>query len=447
MKLKIKETSTNYTCTVVKIDYLSPIENADKIQKCNVLGNDIVVSKSLEINSTMLYFVAGTRLNAEYCKQNNLYSDNTLNVDIEKKGYLSKTGKISCVKLRNVISNGMLMPLDSLTCLDIDVSKLKVGDSFTDIGDISICEKYIVLSKENVHNPVNKAKTNKANKFDRLIDDYFHFHNDTEHLPKNINRLNPEDFIGIHYKKHGTSAIFSNIPTLRPLKWWEKMLKKYGVKIDDEVYDIIYSSRRIIKNKNINLNQKNAYYSEDIWGVVAQEIKHLIPKNWTLYCEIVGFTPNGSYIQAKYDYGCKQREHKTYVYKISVLNPDGKIIYLTDIQIKEWCETVGLLYSDTLLYYGRAIDRYNFKPTKQNPWTVEKWRKEFLNVLKHTYTEKRCKMCINDVPEEGIVLRIEKLNNYQAFKLKSQNFFLMESKEQDTGTYNIEDNQTIDDES
>ena len=92
MKLKIKETSTNYTCTVVKIEHLFPIENADKIQKCNVLGNDIVVSKDLEINSTMLYFVAGTRLNAEYCKQNNLYSDNTLNVDIEKKGYLSKTG-------------------------------------------------------------------------------------------------------------------------------------------------------------------------------------------------------------------------------------------------------------------------------------------------------------------------------------------------------------------
>ena len=447
MKLQTKENSTNYTCTVVKIEHLFEISGADKIQRCSILGNDIVVSKELLLGSIMLYFVSGTKLNPDYCKYNNLYSDSNLNVDITQKGYVNSKCRVSAIKLRNVVSNGMLMPLESLTCLGIDITKLKVNDSFTDIDDISICEKYIVVSKENTHNPINTTKANKANKFDRLIDDYFHFHNDTEHLPKNIDKLNPEDFIGIHYKKHGTSAIFANIPTLRPLKWWEKILKKYGVKIYDEIYDIIYSSRKVIKNKNINLSQKNAYYSEDIWGIVAQEIKHLIPKNWTLYCEIVGYTPNGAFIQKKYDYGCKQGEHKTYVYKISILNPDSKIIYLTDMQIKEWCESVGLLYDDTLLYYGRAIDRYNFKPTKQNPWTVEKWREEFLTILKQTYTEKRCKMCINDVPEEGIVLRIEKLNSYQAFKLKSQNFFLMESKEQDTGTSNIEDNQTIDDES
>ncbi|HMT01943.1 MAG TPA: RNA ligase family protein [Burkholderiales bacterium] len=439
LNFKIKDNSINYTCTVVKIEHLFPIEGADKIQRCNILGNDIVVSKELQVGTIMLYFVSGTRLNPDYCKFNNLYSDSALNIDDKQKGYINNKCKVSAVKLRNVISNGMLMPLESLDAFHLDIkNSLKVGDSFTDINEYSICEKYIVVVKENTHSP-NKLKNVK--RFNRLIDDYFQFHNCTEQLPKNIHKLNPDDIIGIHYKKHGVSAVFANIPTLRPLKWWEKLLKRWGVKIEDKVYDIIYSSRKVIKNKYIYSNKSDLPQSKDIWGVVDKEIGHLIPKNWNVFGEIVGFTPKGSSLQPRYDYGCKQGEHKFYVYKISIVNPDGKLIYLTDKQIQEWCDSVGLLFSDTLLYYGRAINRYNFKPTKNDPWTVEKWRERFLEVLKHTFTEKDCKMCVNKVPMEGIVLRIEKLNKYEAYKLKSQAFFLLESKAQDNEVTNLEDNQ------
>ena len=67
MKLTIKENSTNYVCTVVEIKNLFPIEGADKIQRCNVNGNDVVVSKDVKLGDKMLYFVSGTRLNSEYC--------------------------------------------------------------------------------------------------------------------------------------------------------------------------------------------------------------------------------------------------------------------------------------------------------------------------------------------------------------------------------------------
>jgi hypothetical protein len=53
MKLSIKENSTNYVCTVVEIKDLFPIEGADKIQRCVVNGNDVVVSKDVKLGDIL----------------------------------------------------------------------------------------------------------------------------------------------------------------------------------------------------------------------------------------------------------------------------------------------------------------------------------------------------------------------------------------------------------
>ena len=271
----------------------------------------------------------------------------------------------------------------------------------------------------------------------------------TENLRRNVHKIQPNDVIGIHYKKHGTSAVYANIPVKRILKWYERLLLWFGVNISTTTYDVIYSSRKVIKNQYINKEQGIGYYGEDIWGVVAKEIKDLIPKNWTLYGEILGYTSSGSSIQDKYDYGCKplgiqnsevvSPQHKFYVYKISVVNPDGKVIYLTDKQIEEYCEKVGLLYKDTFIYYGRAKDWNN--TIYVNTSTDDVWRTKFLEQLEKQYTEKDCYMCSNKVPEEGIVLRIENLESYNAYKLKSKRFLLMESDAQEANVVNLEDNQ------
>ena len=286
---------------------------------------------------------------------------------------------------------------------------------------------------------------------------------------KSIKKINKKDrydltvsttnnFFANNILIHNTSAVFANIPTLRPLKWWEKMLVKLGANIDNKVYDIVYSSRTVIKNKYINLESNEGFYGEDIWKVVAKEIGHLIPKNWTIYAEILGFTPNGNSIQKGYDYGCKQGEHKFYIYKISVVNPDGKVIYLTDKQIEEWCEKVGLLYKDTFIYYGKANEIYShlfddyiqtysdadlitYEESEEFPEHIDQFRIAFLKYLEKTYNEKDCYMCTNKVPEEGIVLRIEHLEEYEAYKLKSKRFILRESEAQENLETNLEDNQ------
>jgi len=501
MKLSVKENSKNYACAVVEIKEVHPIEGADRIQKVVIQGNEVVCSKDVKVGDKMLYFVSGTKLNEDYCRFNNLLDKAEMNNDTSAKGFIShKQFRVKAIKLKGIISNGMLMPLESLgfdgNAWDSD---LKPGDEFTDINGVSICEKYFVPCRNS--NPGGKAPKQPA-RISRLVDNMFYLHGDTDNLRKNMHKINPDDIIGIHYKKHGTSGVWANIPVKKNLKWYEKFAQKLGLNIVDTEYDIVYSSRKIVKNEYLNSEAGSGFYGEDIWGVVAKEIGHLIPKNWTLYGEIIGFTPNGSAIQKGYDYGCKlsiknneniyigkkvKKEsgkpfkskllintvkevtinpntnnkaftfieddsivdchqcisnvnHKFYVYKISVVNPDGQVIYLTDKQIQDWCEKVGLLYKDTFIYYGKARDRFNYRIDNEK-WDVETWRTKFLEILEATYNEKDCKMCINKVPEEGIVLRVEKLEYYEAYKLKSKRFILEESNAQEKGETNLEDNQ------
>ena len=444
MKLSVKFGSENYAATIVQIEKIYDIPNADNIVRTVIYGNNVIIGKDIKEGDIMLYFNSGTKLNPEFCKINNLYSNQEYNADpTAKKGYLSyKQSRVKAIALRGIISDGFLLPLDSLWTF-IPITDFNVGDIFTDINNINICEKYIVAPPRNSNPGGHKPAVNK---FDRLVDNQFYLHNDTEDLRRNIAKLTPNDIIGIYYKKHGTSAVFANIPTKRPLKWWEKLLVKLGVKIDDKIYDIIYSSRKVIKNKSINPETNEGYYGEDIWGVVAKDVGLLIPKNWTLYGEIIGFTPSGASIQKDYDYGCQSGEHKFYVYKISVVNPDGKVIYLTDKQIEEYCEKVGLLYKDTFIYYGN-IDNL-FESKSFTDWDIlnrtntrDTWQETLLDYLEYNYTEKDCKMCVNKVPEEGIVLRIEKLESYEVYKLKSKRFILLESDLQEKDIINIEDNQ------
>lgn len=172
--------------------------------------------------------------------------------------------------------------------------------------------------------------------------------------------------------------------------------------------------------------------------MAKDELKDFIPKGYTLYGEIVGYTETGTSIQKGYDYGCSHGEHKLYIYRITVTNSDNFIIELTDTQIKEFCEKYGLNYSDTFFAYD-TIRNWIKKNIPDYSLNEDVWREQFIKALEDKYTEKYCFMCTNKVPEEGIVLRKENLFNYEAYKLKSFKFYEWETKQLDNEETNLED--------
>lgn len=226
---------------------------------------------------------------------------------------------------------------------------------------------------------------------------------------------------------HNSSWVVGNVLVKKELKWHEKVLKKIGVPIEDKKYDIVYSSRNVVKNEYETQNS-NHFYSYDIWSDIKDEVKDRIPKGWTLYGEVLGYTKNNVQIQKGYDYGCKEKESIIYVYRITVVNADGLVINLDDLQIEEFCEKNGFNYKRTFLYYGKAKDLY---PDLN---LTDHWHENFLSNLRRDYTEKDCWMCnAKNIPNEGIVIRINKLFNYEAYKCKSFRFLKNESEFLDLG--------------
>jgi len=257
-------------------------------------------------------------------------------------------------------------------------------------------------------------------------------------LYKNLHRINPTDLIQISFKLHGTSGISSYVLCKRKLNWFEKLLSKFKVNIRTENYDYLYSSRKVIKNEELNPNAQH-YYGEDIWGIAHKELEPFLTKGMTLYYEIVGFLPNGGAIQKDYDYGCEANKHAIYIYRITSTNVDGKVIEFSAKQVQDFCKKNGL-NAVPELYYGFAKDCFTYiyhLAEEPHNFPDQKWNEEFLTEIKQTYNERDCFMCKNKVPEEGIVLRIERLD-FEAYKQKSNRFYERETKLLDEGVEDIE---------
>lgn len=202
------------------------------------------------------------------------------------------------------------------------------------------------------------------------------------------------------------------------------------------VKNIIKQVKNFLKGQKKETKRSSWHTYEDggdVWEDIKNEIGEFIPKGISLYGEYLGFDKNGKYIQGDYDYGCSQSKGKIEIYRITQTSPDGLVTEFSYPQIEEFCSKMGLTPS-YIFYTGRAVDMYDLDVN-------EHWNEEFVKCLERDYNEKKCFMCKNSVPEEGIVVRKESLFNCESYKLKSFAFLEKESKDLDKGEINIEDNQ------
>ena len=440
-----------YCATVVQIGETFPIEGRDRIVKTLVNGLSIVIGKDeFKTGDIAVYCANETCLHELFLHLNSMYDDKELNIDQEKKGYINKHGRVRVIRLGGVPSYGLLLhPASIATFVNEpveDVTKYlekHVGEDFDVINGERFVQVFIPPVKKGTEKVSKQERIKKKlDRFKMLIEGSFRFHYDTAQLQKNMKDIAPDDEVYISVKVHGTSAIFANILTNIPTNWikrlWRRIFKRSS-NIYDQDYNLVYSSRTIVKNQYINKNQKpGGYYSDDVWGYWANKLNGLVPRDYCVYGEIVGFTPNGSTIQKGYDYGCShvaEEKSKLMVYRVTV---DGKELEISDViwfgnYLKDKLGDVIMEFP--LLYHGTLHDLYP-EVDVQNHWHE--------NVLENLKVEKRFgmemdePMCKTKVPREGFVLRKANDPVSEAWKLKTDAFKFREAKQYDAGEADME---------
>ena len=423
---KISEKANpNYLAQIVRLENLRQHPNADRLQLCAIQGNNIIVSLDAQEGDAYIYFPLECAINKEFLSWSNSFSDKTLNQDQEVAGFFSNKGRVRAVKLRGTPSEGYAIPADKLlewlkekTGQAITFNEKWINQEFDTFDDILVCEKYVNQVQQRLEKNQNKNKKGKKPVESKLISGQFHFHIDTPQLKKLVSHISPSDYISITKKYHGTSAVVSSILCYRKLNWFEKILKRFGVKVQETEYDMVYSSRKVIKN-GTRQNELQHYYSSDIWGTAAKYLQPTLEPGITLYLEIVGFVDSGQYIQPKYDYGCDPGKYDIYVYRITHTDSDGRIFEYSPAQVDEYCKRKGIKAVETF-YYGKAGDLFDVDVENH-------WHQNFLQKMCETYLEKDCSLCKNKVPDEGVVLRRDVPNAIDVYKLKSFKFLLGET--------------------
>jgi RNA ligase len=443
-----KPKNENYCATVVQLDSFVSLEKGDggrlpcdNVKGALIFGQHVIVGRDTEPGSIGLFFPPETALSTEFIAANNLYRKPEFgNADPQAKGgYFEQHGRVRTVKFRGHKSEGFWIPLSCLSYLGAAIS-VSVGDTFDVIGDHEICSKYVPKTNSRPDGGMRQPRIARVE--DRLVDGQFRFHPDTAQLRRNLHKIEPDTIVTITDKWHGTSAVFGNLLVKRKLGILERIAKWFGVRVQENDYGLVWSSRNIIKGIGGNARPDAAhFYDADIWGIVAHEIKDRIPKGFTIYGEIVGFTPNGSPIQRGYHYGCPANQHRFLVYRVTFTNPGGHVVELPWRQMQEFCSRNGL---ETVkeLYHGTAIAIHGATLMEQQ----DDWQSSFAEKIQSLFVrDQTCHYNNNEVPAEGIVLRIDRYDEAEAFKLKNFAFLKRETESLDAGELDIETAESLPD--
>jgi hypothetical protein len=158
----------------------------------------------------------------------------------------------------------------------------------------------------------------------------------------------------------------------------------------------------------------------------------------TVYGEIFGYE-GGRYIQKHYDYGCQPNEYKFMPYRITTTVDGEKFEWdVTDVQawtkmiMKDNEEMTKLLHPIDILYHGTLAELYPNIDTTSEEWAGNVYH-SLESDKEHFGMEDNEPMCKNEVPREGICIRIDGDKKRECFKLKTMSFKFKEAIMVDSG--------------
>ena len=442
---------------VVKVENLRPHGNADRLQIATFFGNDTCVGLNTVLGEIGIYFPTDLQLSVEYCDANNLVrkkDENGNNIG----GYMDPDKRnVTAVRLRGERSDGLFMPLSSLTFTGVNMDDLNIGDTITVVNGVEICRKYI--PRGNKRRGGGQSEGNRTRKKKVPVAPLFSEHADTEQLAYNLAAFKPNDQIEVSLKMHGTSQRTGYLPTLKGYKrtLLDYILRREGTPIYDWGY--VTGTRRTVLE-----NYEGGYYGDNEFREIHSKVfEGKLHKGESVYYEVVGFTTTGVPIMSSssnaklndkdfvkqygdttvFSYGCEPTGKKTmygqdeegtfsieqdapqsdmYVYRMTMTNEDGDVVEYTPDFMRYRCEQMGV--KCVPVFYKGYIPEYQILPDDVgSPSAIDAG--EWVMKMAEDFCDGPDPIGKTHV-REGVVVRIVNRPKFAAYKHKNFSFKVLE---------------------
>lgn len=435
------------------------------IQIGTCFDSDVIVSNSVNDGDFGVYFPPDGQLSEEFCLSNNLLREHPQTGE-KLGGYLEASRRIRALKLCQIESMGIWMPISAFEKYLKDAKDLPEGYEFNSLGGTEICRKYV--TPETLKQRSVKPKKSREEK--KKISQFFLKHYDTPQWKFCHNIPRQGAICIITEKLHGTSArtgkVLCQVPKklskieqialrvsnkaldkiyelsdkLKPWPHIEVHFQRLAKKIDinhirfNEQYQTAVGSRNVTTGTYEEIEQRkiDGFYSDNSFRWKAVESwASLLHQNEIVYYEIVGYSGDapiqkGASMTDKalirrygkermdFHYGCKPGEFEVYVYRIAYVDQQtGKSEELSWTQIQKRCKELGLktvpdldrfVYDGNLEELSKRIDSFVSGDS--------------------TLTSRHLR--------EGVCVRFEQDNGVQVVKAKSYDFFVVEGMAKDS---------------
>lgn len=350
----------SYVGIVTRI-HTRPHLNADRLQVGTVMGNQVVVGLDTQDGELGVFFPTDGQLSQEMCDANDLIGRTDPVTGKHEGGFFSDKRRVRAQKFRGEKSDGYWCPLSALAWTGHNLTKLKEGDTFTELNGHEVCRKYFT--------PATLRAMNTGKKTSRASTIFFPKHPDTPQFRFVSNTIQNEAIIYVTEKVHGTSGRYGRVlddylPTWK--QWVNKVCAAMHMKRMQPTrrYVYMHGSRNVI----LDDSKPGFYWTNEFRYRPVESIS--LHKGEMLYFELVGYAERDRPIMRPqpindkdvkkqfgdfmlYKYGCTNGEARLYVYRITRTNEDGVVTELSWPQMVARCKELGLQHVPllTTFYY------------------------------------------------------------------------------------------------
>ena len=429
----------NHSAHIVVLSGVEKHPNADKLQKARAFGVGIIVGLDAQNGDTGVYFQSGLAIDYDFAKINDLLRRKNPETGAQEGGMLEDSGRIKTQRLRGEVSDGLFLPLNSLTEAGVskqEIKNLQPGDFFEELDGIKICTKYIPKgTKNNGGASGTKMKKTKGSIM-------FKEHYDTSQLRFNLHKFTSDDSIVVSEKLHGTSQRVGYVQKVTELTGLNKFVARlFGHETKKYEWDEMIGTRKTV----LNTTDNTGFYSSDFRFEAAMPFFDKLQKGETVYYEVVGYADEkpimgtvdneklGPEFVAQYGkkttftYGCTVGMCDIFIYRITLTNEDGYTMDYTWDAIEKRCSELGIkhvpvLFKGSVLNFiaGQVIE-------SETPVSIG----QYVEKTAGAYA-KGPSTIVGTEPfppahiKEGVVIRLEGTSCPTTFKHKSFEFKVLE---------------------